>query len=155
MNINNNLIKNLIMPFVTDLKLGKKYENISLEYLEYDDIIQPPEKKFKKYDFGIIINKKKLYFESKCDRLAHETGNLAIEFECNHEPSGITTTKAHFYMYHIIGDNECYKIPTKTIRRMIKNEEYDREVSGGDGWRSRMYLMKVKNFKKFKVKKIN
>lgn len=142
------------MPFVSDLKLGKKYENISLEYLEYDDIIEQPEKKFKDYDFGIILNRKKIYFESKCDRLAHETGNLAIEFKCNEKPSGITTTKAHFYMYHIIGDKECYKIPTKIIRKMIKNGEYDREVSGGDGWRSRMYLMKVSNFQKYKVEKI-
>jgi len=57
-------------------------------------------------------------------------------------------------MYHIIGDGECYKIPTKIIRKMIKNGEYDREVSGGDGWRSRMYLMKVSNFQKYKVEKI-
>jgi len=141
------------MPFVQDLKLGKKYENISLEYLKYDDIIFQPEKKFKEYDFGIIINKKKLYFESKCDRLAHNTGNLAIEFECNKKPSGITTTKAHYYMYHIINNNECYKIPTRILRKMIKNEEYHREVLGGDGWRSRMYLIKVTKFKKYKVTK--
>ena len=57
------------MPFVSDLKLGKKYENISLEYLEYDDIIEQPEKKFKDYDFGIVLNRRKIYLYFQQDLL--------------------------------------------------------------------------------------
>ncbi len=129
------------MPFHEDLKLGQKYEKKALEHLEYDTY-KIMEGNFKPYDIRIWKNHELTKYEIKCDRLSIKTGNLAIEYECNNKPSGITSTEADNYLYFIIKPNDeydLYNVPVGYLKNMCKD---CRSVKGGDGYRSKMYLLK-------------
>jgi hypothetical protein len=60
--------------FAYDLNIGQKYE-----------------RKFA----GMLEGK----IEIKTDRIAHNTGNIFIEFESRKKPSGISTTQADYWAY--------------------------------------------------------
>ena len=146
--------------FQKQLANGNIYEMRSLMYMEHDTYEQK-QGKFKPYDL-IITHKSKTYkIEVKSDRQAGRTGNMAIEYECNNKPSGITSTEADFYIYFIIymddiqedglPREECYKIP---IKKLIKIAEKCRNVRGGDGNRSCMYLVNKSLVQKYLINKI-
>lgn len=134
--------------FQGDLKKGKIYEKKASEYFDYKKI-HYPEGCFKDYDF-IIDDKIKI--EVKSDTSASRTGNLAIEYECNGKPSGISSTKADYYVYFINhpDHDEVYLIPIKDLVDICKSKGF--KVSGGDGNRSRMYLVKKEFYKKYITK---
>jgi hypothetical protein len=98
--------------FKMNLNQGKKYEKIALEYLKYDTV-EHIEGNFKEYDFIISKDNIKYKYEVKSDRQASITGNLAIEYEYNKKPSGISSSLADFWIYFIVYEDkeECYKIP--------------------------------------------
>ena len=138
------------MGFDEDLKFGHKYEKKSLKYLDFDDY-EFKKGYFKEYDLLIKKNNKITKIEIKCDRLSYKTGNLAIEYRCNDKDSGLSSTKADYWMYFIIKPNDetCYKIPVDDLRKLVKN---CRSVRGGDGYNSELYLLKVKECEKYIVK---
>lgn len=138
--------------FQKDLKQGKKYEKIALNYLEYDTV-EHIEGNFKEYDFIITIQDEKYKIEVKSDRQASSTGNLAIEYECNNKLSGISTSLADFWIYFIVypDRDECYKIPTNELKEIIKN---CKSVIGGDNNLSKMYLINKLKLKQYLIKKI-
>ena len=125
--------------FQKDLATGHEYEKRSLLYLHYDThkFIQGYHKE---YDLEIIKDGKKIKIEVKSDKQASLTNNLAIEYECNKKPSGITSTTADYWVYFIVFEDreECYKIPTEELKELVKD---CKQVSGGDGQRSRLYLI--------------
>lgn len=137
--------------FRDDLQFGEKYQRRLLELIEWDQS-EMSQGRFKAYDCW-IINKEdeKVFFEVKADRMTQRTGNMAIEFECSGKPSGITATEADYWAYFIHGTKEYYLIPTDEIRQRIADKAYAREVKGGDGWRSRMYLFPRCVFEAFRV----
>ena len=103
---------------------------------------------FKEYDLIITKDNNETRIEVKSDRHASKTGNLAIEYECNNKPSGITSTEADYYIYFIVHPDrdETYKIPIDDLKNLVKD---CRKVSGGDGNRSKMYLLhrtKIQNY---------
>ena len=127
--------------FQKQLANGNIYEMRSLMYMEHDTYEQK--------------------IEVKSDRKAGRTGNMAIEYECNGKPSGITSTEADYYIYFIIymdeiqedglPREECYKIP---IKKLIKIAKECKKVIGGDGNRSCMYLVHKSLVKKYLINKI-
>jgi uncharacterized protein (DUF3820 family) len=125
--------------FHRDLAQGHKYEKRCLDYLDYDTV-EHKQGKFSEYDLTITKDGKKTTIEVKSDRQASQTGNLAIEYECNGKPSGINKTTADYWIYFIVYPDreECYKIKTTTLRKIT---EKCKQVSGGDGNRSRLYLV--------------
>jgi len=136
------------MGFVSDLKLGNKYEKKALEYIDYDEY-EIMKGKCKEYDIIVKKNKRKIYYEVKCDRLTHKTGNIAIEYMCNKKPSGITSTRSTYWIYFVLKDGkikDVYKLPVYIIRRVMGKF---RSINGGDGWRSAMRLVPIEKFKKF------
>lgn len=133
------------MTFTEDLKLGNEYEKQALTFFNYNKV-HFPSGNFKEYDF---ILDDKIKIEVKCDRMAHITGNFAFEFKCFDKPSGITTTKADYYIYFIKYTGEAYKIPIKNILRAC--EMPDMIVKGGDYNKSYMYLIKRHRFKQFLI----
>jgi len=137
--------------FQEQLNQGHKYELESLKYLDYDTYEHDKQYR-KEYDLIIIKGDKRIKIEVKSDRMASKTGNLAIEYECNKQPSGINATEADYWIYFIVNkDNEeCYKIPIEDLRDLVKN---CRKVSGGDGMRSRMYLLNKSKCQKYLIKK--
>ena len=79
--------------FMRDLARGHIYEKRSLLYLDYDEY-KFMEGYHKEYDLEITKDNKKIKVEVKSDKQASHTGNLAIEYECNNKPSGITSSTA-------------------------------------------------------------
>lgn len=138
------------MGFASDLQLGKKYEKLALQYLDYDNVEFAPDKKF--YDYDIITHKNNIptKYEVKSDRLTYKTGNACIEYMCNGLDSGITMTQADYYMYFVIKQDgyDCYKIPVNVIKQEIIG---CRTMNGGDGWKSKFYLVPITVFDKYKL----
>jgi hypothetical protein len=138
--------------FKADLKFGQKYEKILLDLIPHDSHILSCGY-CKEYDFKMIRDGKEYVYEVKADRRSINTGNMVIEYECSDKPSGITTTQACCYAYFVVrplDQWDLYLIPTDEIRRMIKDKEFKRTIKGGDGMRSRMYVIglnQVQNFK--------
>lgn len=141
------------MTFTTDLEFGEKYEIELLKYLDYEKF-KKPKGNFKPYDIKIYKDGKKIKYEVKADKLTYKTGNIAIEYQCNNKLSGIATTKAKYWAYFIIKDDESYDlfiIPKSVIEKSIENKEYKRIVSGGDGYRARLYLFDMDLFKNYSI----
>lgn len=101
-----------------------------------------PSGRFKPYDF--ISNG--LKYEVKADRLAYKYGGntMFVEYECSGQPSGISTTEADVWMYFMVkpsGEYSCYAIPVADLKEWCKGCPVK---SGGDGWRSRGYIVPVR-----------
>lgn len=81
--------------------------------------------------------------ECKQDLMAEKTGNVAIEVSSRGKPSGLSTSKADYYVYLIRGD--YYMILTASLRLHISADLY-RFVKGGDDNTSELYLIPVHRF---------
>jgi hypothetical protein len=138
------------MTFQKDLKFGLKYELEFLKYINYDTYKQS-KGIFKDYDLITYKDDIITTYEIKCDRIAYKTNNLCIEYECNLKPSGIDSTTSNFYGYFIIKNNshDVYIIPTNYIKQSIKDKKYKKNMSGGDGKKSKFYLFDLSLFKDF------
>lgn len=138
--------------FQNQLSQGHKYEKEALNYLDYDRY-EHDTKYRKEYDLIIYKNDVMIKIEVKSDRQASRTGNLAIEYECNRKPSGISSTEADYWIYFIVHPDrdECYKIPIHDLRELVKDCY---KVSGGDGMRSKMYLLNKNKIQNYLIDKI-
>lgn len=110
--------------FEDDLAFGEAGELRGLSYLEYDTFQQAPKRRFKDWDFWITRKGKKTYWEVKTDRHTHRSGNIVIEFESSGEPSGITTTKADYWMYILEYEPTFFMIPVADLKQMIAEAKY-------------------------------
>jgi hypothetical protein len=151
--------------FISDLKLGQKYEQKLLELLPYDSFTHKVGYSKKKditldgfnknYDLTITKDDITTKYEVKSDRRAINTLNLALEFECRGKPSGIMTTEADIYAYFIIKPDDLfdlYLIPVEDLKKLIEEKKYKRLVNGGDGWLSKMYLICLTSLEQYKFK---
>ncbi len=138
--------------FQQQLKQGHKYELEALKYLDYDRY-EHDTKYRKEYDLIIYKDGVPIKIEVKSDRQASKTGNLAIEYECSRQPSGLSVTEADYWIYFIVFEDyeECYSIPIDDLKTIVKSCN---KVSGGDGMRSRLYLLNKNRIKKYLVEKI-
>ncbi len=120
-------------------KIQKKYKQAYIVdgyFKEYDIFI--PE-----LDFGIEI---------KFDERSKQTGNIIIETESNDKPSGISTTKAKYW---VIYDGRHYNwFLTKNLQKCVKEnllKEY-KFVCKGDIKTKKAYLIKYHLLFKYKDK---
>lgn len=67
-----------------------------------------------KYDFKTNDN---LTYEVKADELSLKTGNIFIEYEGYNKKSGLSVSKADFYI--ITDTNDYYMIQTKKLKQLI------------------------------------
>jgi hypothetical protein len=84
----------------------------------------------------LFQNKGKI--EVKADRMAHETGNITIEFECRNKPSGISTTEADYWFYWIAEKDTGIMIEVSRLKEICKGKKV---VDGGDDKAAKMYLI--------------
>ena len=113
------------MVWVTDEAHGDEGERMALEYLEYDAYERAPKRQFRDWDFWIERAGKKQYWEVKRDRRTHVTGNVVIEYQSNGQPSGISATRADFWMYIIDDEPTIFIIPVRKLRQMIRDRQFD------------------------------
>ena len=94
--------------------------------------------------------------EVKEDFTCERTGNVGLEYSCRGRPSGISISKADFYVYKLHEPNKTinfYIFTTKTLKQMITDKLFFRTVNGGDeGSNSLNYLFKLDVFKSKGVK---
>jgi len=134
--------------FVKDLKEANIIEDEMIKLLskEGDIIIKTPNNIiFKDYDF--IINNIK--YECKFDKMSDKTGNICIEFEYNNNSSGINSTKADYYIIKTY--KSVYLIKVKKLKKLINNIENIKIMYGGYKKKSKMYLININYFEKYKI----
>ena len=140
------------MCFYDDLAFGQKWEKEALKLLNYDTYTQPSGC-FKPYDIELITKGKKTFIEVKSDRLASKTNNIAIGFCCSGKPSGISTTKADYWVYFIVDSDGhiAYKLPVRAIKKFLRDATDYKIIKGGDGKRSQMAIINRSQFAKYRV----
>lgn len=130
--------------FTKDLGFGKKWELLAQQILG-ENVVEVAEGCFKDWDFRTA----NATYEVKSDRYAFKTNCCFVEYECSNKPSGISTTKADYYVYFVVKPNEeydWYKIPTQ----VLKDQPSLRNVSGGDGFRSKGRIVSLANLQEYK-----
>ena len=137
------------MPFHSDLSFGRTYEQLATTFLPLGELLEEyaPKGVFKGWDFRT----NKFKYEVKADRLAHKWGmkTMFIEYECNGVPSGISSTEADYWFYFMVrpnGTSRRFLIPVQALRDACKDCP---SKSGGDGWKSRGYIVPVADFEGF------
>ncbi|MBI1227427.1 MAG: hypothetical protein GC192_19505 [Bacteroidetes bacterium] len=134
--------------FKKDLKDGQAAERevasrLALRLNLADDDIEFSTSKG--YDLKIIS--KGWTFEVKNDLMAHQTGNVAIEYESRGKATALAATTASFWVYKFAGQFFAFK--TETLKRkLFEEKQYFKAVTGGDaGSNTKMYLVKVEVLK--------
>jgi hypothetical protein len=136
------------MNFKKDLEFGNIYEKKALDYFKYTKY-KIKEGYYKEYDIKLKLESgKSERIEVKCDRLAHKTNNIVIEYEYNNKPSGISTTRADKWIYFIHNTNKVFIIPVDELKNIIKTSK---TINGGDNKLSKMYLLSMSLLDKFLV----
>jgi hypothetical protein len=97
------------------------------------------------YDLAMEKANGKVYtFEIKEDFAHARTGNIGVEFESWGKLSGISVSKADYYVFKVHNSDKTSKvwlIRTDTLKELIEAKKYSRIVVGGDAYsESKNYL---------------
>ena len=132
------------------LKFGNKYELEALNYIPY---VKYELSNKSEYDIKTTTKSgKHNYYEVKSDRYIHKTNNICIEYMSNGIYSGISITKANFYIIFSIKNDvieEVYKISVKFLKKYIEKNNLETRYLGYNKL-SRCYLINKDVFKKYK-----
>lgn len=137
--------------FARDLKIGQYFEDKLLSHVKYISYDRP-DGYFPDYDFKFYKKSgKTTTYEVKADFYIPLTGNIAIEYECNNRPSGISLSTAKYWaIFAYNGTNyTLYKIPKKILIHSIEKQKYFKKAVGGDNNASRLYLFKKELFNEY------
>ena len=139
------------------LSQGQFYESEILKYLNYDTYrTSAIMKNFKDWDIEITKCNKKITYEIKSETYSFKTKNMCVEYNYNNQPSGINATKADYFCHFSIESIDkniytLYIIPTNDLKDMINKKEYFKDMRGGDGMKSKFYLIKLNKLQKYKI----
>lgn len=119
--------------------------------------LQPTKANRKKFDIDLAYGKvreqevadmlqdKKI--EVKSERgVWYNSGNIAIEYESYGKPSGIAATESDYWFHNLcLGDTTFATLVFKTdvLKNIISQLDHIRSVNGGDGYKSKMYLLNL------------
>ena len=101
--------------------------------------------KVREKDVADMLQDKKIEVKSERD-MWQKTGNIAIEYKSYGKPSGIDATTADYWFHNLCIGEETFAtlvFNTDNLRRIIKNLDKKKSVSGGDNNASRMYLLNL------------
>ena len=125
-----------------DLTFGQLWEaKARLLLSSTEEIQQVAVGMFKAWDFRTNVAK----YEVKADRLAYKYGGktMFIEHSCSGKPSGIASTEADYWIYFMVkpsGEFAAYRIPVAELKKACDGCVVK---AGGDGYRSRGYIVPV------------
>ena len=119
--------------------------------------LQPTKANRKKFDLDLaygqvreqevatMLQDKKI--EVKSERgVWWKSGNIAIEYESYGKPSGIEATESDYWFHNLcLGDTTFATLVFKTdvLKNIIGQLDHIRSVNGGDGYKSKMYLLNL------------
>lgn len=117
--------------FSRDLETGEKYERLMCEVVLRQGYTNPmmTEGYFPDYD----IKTGEATFEVKADSMAETTGNYFIELKCAGKWSGISVTKATFFVVVDPAQGYAHVAPTDNVREFIKQNWQYLEKKNGVG----------------------
>ena len=82
--------------------------------------------------------------EVKTDRMAHKTGNIAVEYECGGKPSGISKTEADYWAFIIKNGAYILIVRTDYLKKIARHWYMQgKVVAGGDDNASMMVLIPI------------
>jgi hypothetical protein len=111
--------------FDIDIEYGRKGENHLLDILETKRI------------------------EVKTDRIAHITGNVAVEYKYKGRPSGIATTEADYWAFLLHDMTTIIMVPTDKLKAIAREKfKQDQITLGGDDNASEMILIPINELTK-------
>jgi hypothetical protein len=115
-------------------QVGRMFRNFDLD-LEYGEAGESEL-------LSILKGVKKV--EVKTDRLAHVTGNIAVEFRCYGKNSGISTTEADYWAFVLLDGKMIILIETNELK-VIARQQYKlgNVKKGGDDHESEMILVPI------------
>jgi hypothetical protein len=128
------------MTFTNDLKKGKKMEHKICDKIKkkYPNAYVV-EGECKEYD--IVVPEIGITIEAKFDEKSTETGNYIIEMEHDGKPSGISVTKANYW---VIVDKEIVVwITAEALRFLIRDCQQVTYCPEGDKIEKKGYLIPV------------
>ena len=121
--------------------MGQKNSDFDLD-LKYGQI----------YEEGLKVlleSKGKIEVKTERDKW-YDTGNMAIEIKCNGRKSGLAVTKADWW-FHILAKDGNVKgmlcLPVNELKNICNGMQRSnrlRKVMGGDGDRSELLLLPIK-----------
>ena len=133
------------MKFNDSLSSGKQSENIILKMVQNKyPKAYIKEGYHKEYDIMIPeINKT---IEVKKDFKSQYTGNVVIEMEMNNRPSGLQTTTADWWVFHL-DETEIVWITLERLKEMVEFEGYKlvEFIGEGDEISKQAYLVPKKD----------
>ena len=133
------------MSFEEDLKTGHKAEEYILNELKGFD---PTVKRVEGYEKRFDIVGDEATYEVKYDITSKETGNVAIEYMCNGKPSGISTTKADYWVYVYYLDDWVWQMMyVEEFKLDLKLGDFKR-TNGGDNNASKLLIIPINAFAK-------
>jgi len=111
--------------FDIDIEYGRQGENYLLDILETKRI------------------------EVKTDRIAHITGNVAVEYRYKGRPSGIATTEADYWAFLLYDMTTIIMVPTDKLKSVARAKyKQDQITLGGDENASEMILIPINELTK-------
>jgi hypothetical protein len=113
------------------LQFGEEGERYAISKLKGNGV-RKMEGNFSAFDYIVVNGKDIELYEVKTDRLAKNTGNIAVEYQC------IQATRADYWLFVIYP--EVYKVPVSVLKKWIDGMFYSNIVQGGDFLNSILYL---------------
>ena len=130
--------------FNKDLILGEEGEQVIITDLltmgaEYDS-----DNKNNTHDIIVTYKNKKISYECKTD-FFDDTGNMFIETSCRGKASGISVTKAVWFVTYFKKLNEIWYIKTAKLKEILNNHEHKKATQSGDAGSNTEGLLLNKN----------
>ncbi len=106
--------------FRKDLVIGEEGEKVIINDLISLGAVYESENKTNSHDVIVSFKDKQISYECKTD-FYRDTGNIFIETECRGKPSGISVTKAEWFVTYFKRLNEIWYIKTDKLKQLIYN----------------------------------
>lgn len=131
------------MGIEEDFKRGRSAEQyVQLLFESIGAQCEPVEKKYRPhYDLHCTLFSIDFTLEVKFDLMASKTKNVAIEYHnpVANKPSGISITKADFWVY-CFTPKEVWIIPTTKLKKYIETNPPKRIIDNGGDGNASLYL---------------
>jgi hypothetical protein len=142
--------------FKKDLKIGNIGESHVIDYLVSKGGKLVTQNNDNKYDAVISYNNENITYEIKTDVFCapgFDTGNIFIEIESRDKISGISVTKAKWFVTYFIYLNEMWFIKTENLRKVLADGNFNIVEDSGDiNSNTKGYLINRKEIEKhFKI----
>lgn len=133
--------------FLDDLELGESGEQTIIKDLESLGANFVSDNKTNTHDLVFLHNDNIVTYECKTD-IYDDTGYMFIETECRSKPSGITVTKADWFVTYYKRLDEIWYIKTDALRTLLENHEHRQvDQSGDKGSNTKGYLVNRNMFR--------